>query len=83
MHDTRCGIQVTRYMMQDSRYEIQDTGCKINDAHTSCDETSEWLNYIKDCYQDLEDATNKLSLKNEELGRKLYTFIKSVEQKHR
>jgi four helix bundle protein len=52
-------------------------------AHASCDETSEWLNYIKDCYQDLKDATNKLSLKNEELGRKLYTFIKSVETKHR
>ncbi len=52
-------------------------------AHASCDETSEWLKYISDCYENKYTDVHELSSKCEELGRKLNRFIQSVEINHR
>ena len=39
-------------------------------AHASCDETMEWLNYIKELYPDAHESIGHLISINEELGRK-------------
>ena len=47
-------------------------------AHSSCDETIEWVEYVKDCYADhAEDAENFLA-ELDTLGRKLNRFLHSV-----
>lgn len=51
-------------------------------ALSSCDETTEWLNYIKDCYDDQPDIQNAACSfldSSDELGRKLNRFLQWVE----
>lgn len=52
-------------------------------AHSSCNETIEWLEYIRDCYPDLEDNAEALLEKLDALGRKPNHFIKAVEKIHK
>ena len=51
-------------------------------SHASCDETTEWLEYIKDCYIEFAAQINELIEKNMELGRKIFRFIEAVEKQH-
>lgn len=52
-------------------------------SHASCNETIEWIEYIRDCYPDFkEDAVDILS-KLDKLGRKLNRFIAAVEKGHK
>lgn len=51
-------------------------------AHSSCDETLEWLKYIEDCHPELQETTEPFIEQTKILGRKLNHFIQSVEQKH-
>jgi len=39
-------------------------------AHASSDETTEWLEYILDCYSEFELQVKQLLNKNREVGRK-------------
>ncbi len=49
-------------------------------ALASCDETAEWLQYVKDCYEDYtQDAEEFLAAINE-LGKKLNKFLQSLEK---
>lgn len=52
-------------------------------AHASCDETTEWLEYIGECHQ--PHANEALALREEcqELSRMLNRFIASVARNHR
>lgn len=51
-------------------------------AHSSCDETVEWLEYLQELYTGLHDAVHKaLDLANK-TGGKLNRFIEAVEEKH-
>jgi four helix bundle protein len=52
-------------------------------AHSSCNETIEWIEYIKDCYPDLDDKAEDMLAKLDELGRKLNSFIKAVDKSHK
>ena len=52
-------------------------------AQSSCDETIEWVTYIKDCYKELSAEAEIFLSKLNELGRKLNKFIQSVIQRHR
>ena len=52
-------------------------------AHSSCNETIEWMEYIKDCYPDLDNSAAGMLEKLDELGRKLNSFIKAVEKSHK
>ena len=53
-------------------------------AQASCDETVEWVEYIRDCYdgQIQKEAVAFLSTLDE-LGRKLNRFIQAVEAGHK
>ncbi len=51
-------------------------------AHSSCDETLEWLKYIQDCYPELNSSTNPFIEQTKTLGRKLNNFIQAVEKQH-
>lgn len=51
-------------------------------AQASCDETIEWIEYVRDCYKDLSNEAEELLKTMNELGRKLNRFIQSVETKH-
>ena len=52
-------------------------------AHASCDETIEWLTYLRDCHQNLQDVICPMLDKADILGRKLNRFIRGVESNHR
>jgi len=52
-------------------------------AHSSCNETIEWMEYVKDCYPDLDKSTKSILGKLDKLGRKLNSFIKAVERDHK
>lgn len=51
-------------------------------AHASCDETMEWLMYIKDCHPSYTQEAERLLQQGQALGRKLYRFIEAVETGH-
>ncbi len=48
-------------------------------AQSSCDETNEWLTYIKDLYEDLVADGQKLLEEIDGLGKQINAFIQSVE----
>jgi len=50
-------------------------------AQSSCDETNEWLIYIEDLYQDLQQDAATLLGEIDRLGRQLNVFIQSVEKR--
>jgi len=52
-------------------------------AHSSCNETIEWMDYVKDCYPDLDNSAEDILGKLDELGRKLNSFIKTVSRDHK
>ena len=52
-------------------------------SHSSCNETIEWLEYIRDCHSDLGDRATELLTKLDELGRKINRFISAVNKGHR
>lgn len=52
-------------------------------AQASCEETAEWLTYVRDCHERLSHETAALLQDLDELGRKLNRFIQSVEVSHR
>lgn len=52
-------------------------------AHSSCNETIEWIEYVKDCYPDWDKSTEDILLKLDELGRKLNSFIRTVGRDHK
>jgi four helix bundle protein len=51
-------------------------------AHSSCDESLEWLNYIQDCYPELNELTPIYTEQTKTLGRKPNNFIQAVEKQH-
>ena len=52
-------------------------------AHASCNETIEWIEYIRDCYPDLKEEAISFLEKLDKLGRKLNRFIAAVESDHK
>jgi four helix bundle protein len=51
-------------------------------ALASCDETTQWIRYVKDYHPDLNDQADILLATIDELGRKLNNFLKAVDAKH-
>jgi four helix bundle protein len=51
-------------------------------AHSSCDETVEWLQYILELNPDLREATQQAMDLANVTGGKLNRFIQAVEEKH-
>ncbi|MBV9865542.1 MAG: four helix bundle protein [Abitibacteriaceae bacterium] len=51
-------------------------------AQASCDESIEWLCYIRDCHEQLADESTLLLQQAGEVGRKLNRFIQAVESSH-
>lgn len=52
-------------------------------AHASCNETIEWIEYVRDCHPDLNEDVVYILSKLDELGRKLNRFIAAVEKGHK
>jgi four helix bundle protein len=52
-------------------------------AHASCNETIEWVEYVRDCHPDFKEAIREIMDKLDELGRKLNSFIRAVERSHK
>ena len=52
-------------------------------SHSSCNETIEWVEYIRDCYEEFKGVTKGFLKRLDELGRKLNRFISSVEKGHK
>ena len=52
-------------------------------AHSSCNETIEWMEYIKDCYPEFDNSAEEILSKLDELGRKLNSFVRTVERDHK
>ena len=51
-------------------------------ALASCDETAEWLAYVRDIHKEQADAASPLLEEMEGLGRKLNRFIQAVSDTH-
>jgi len=51
-------------------------------ALASCDETSEWIRYVKDCHPALSEQADHMLISIDTLGRKLHSFMQSVEANH-
>lgn len=51
-------------------------------AHASCNESIEWLEYIKECYADLKQEAESLLILFDQLGRKLNRFISATGRDH-
>ena len=52
-------------------------------SHASCNETIEWIEYIRDCYPDFKEHAVDILSKLDKLGRKLNKFIAAVEKGHK
>ncbi|MBW2608787.1 MAG: four helix bundle protein [Deltaproteobacteria bacterium] len=52
-------------------------------SHSSCNETIEWVEYIRDCHRDLKDEANGYLTLLDKLGRKINRFIRAVEKGHK
>jgi four helix bundle protein len=52
-------------------------------AHSSCIETQEWLEYIRDCHAGLEASVEPVWQKVDRLSRQLNRFLRTVESNHR
>jgi len=52
-------------------------------AHASCNETIEWIEYIRNCHPDFRESAENILDKLDELGRKLNNFIRAVERDHK
>ncbi|MEE8381750.1 MAG: four helix bundle protein [Thermodesulfobacteriota bacterium] len=52
-------------------------------SHASCNETIEWVEYIRDCYPDLNENAEDILSTLDKLGRKLNRFIRAVEKDHK
>lgn len=50
-------------------------------AQSSCDETIEWLEYIRDCHPELSVHTSELLNSLHQLGKQINRFITYVEKK--
>jgi len=48
-------------------------------AQASCDETAEWLEYVRDLYEDLAAEAAVILERVDELGRKINNFVQAVE----
>ena len=52
-------------------------------AHASCNETIEWVEYVRDCHPNLKESTKDILDKLDKLGRKINRFIQAVERSHK
>lgn len=52
-------------------------------AIASCDESTEWMRYVKECHPDLAEKADLLLRDIDALGRKLNNFIKAVDAHHK
>ena len=52
-------------------------------SHSSCDETIEWLEYVRECHPALADEALQLIADYKELGRSVYRFLEAVQSEHR
>jgi four helix bundle protein len=51
-------------------------------AHGSCNESIEWLEYIKECHTDLAEDAESFLIRLDQLGRKLNRFISAIQRDH-
>ena len=51
-------------------------------SHSSCNETIEWVEYIRDCHQELKEESREILRQLDKLGRKINRFISAVEKGH-
>jgi four helix bundle protein len=52
-------------------------------AHASCNETIEWMEYVRDCHAHFNEEVSDILNRLDELGRKLNRFIAAVEKGHK
>jgi four helix bundle protein len=52
-------------------------------SHSSCSETMEWIEYVRDCHEELKVGCKDLLTRLDELGRKINRFIRAVEKRHK
>ena len=52
-------------------------------SHASCNESIEWIEYIRDCHPSLSLKSKAFLVKLDKIGRKLNRFIQAVENGHR
>ena len=52
-------------------------------SHSSCNETIEWVEYIRDCHEKLGGECKDLLERLDKLGRKLNRFVNAVEKDHK
>jgi len=52
-------------------------------SHSSCNETIEWVEYIRDCHRELKSVSQGFLARLDKLGRKINRFIRAVEKDHK
>ena len=52
-------------------------------SHSSCNESIEWMEYIRDCHESLKEESKKFLKRLDELGRNINRFISAVEKGHK
>jgi four helix bundle protein len=52
-------------------------------SHASCNETIEWMEYVRDCHPDFQEGTEDFLPRYNQLGGKINRFIGAVERDHR
>jgi four helix bundle protein len=52
-------------------------------AHSSCNESIEWVEYVRDCHEGFKTASEEFLERLDKLGAKINRFISAVETKHK
>jgi len=52
-------------------------------AHSSCNESIEWVEYVKDCHEGFKTASEEFLERLDKLGAKINRFISAVERNHK
>ena len=52
-------------------------------SHASCNETIEWVEYVRDCHPDFHENAQDFLLRLDQLGGRINRFVSGVERDHR
>ncbi len=52
-------------------------------SHSSCNETIEWAEYVRDCYEEFKIPSDEFLQRLNKLGAKINRFIRAVEKSHK
>jgi len=71
------GVNIHKLTFCLPKFETYETGSKLGG-----NETIQWVEYIRDCHQELKEESREILRQLDKLGRKINRFISAVEKGH-